>query len=178
MSVVQALIRLPLILATVVLYRETLTPRNRPLPTVSQPKPAIADDTSSQKGAIETIVFFNIPLQTKIQRVRSNQDSSYHNSHGLQVLVTMTGIAECLLVLAATFSNKLGNSTSIISTLTSLLVFILGAGSIISGCLLRKWCFHEMGKMFTFDVRILDKHELVKGGPYSFARCVVTLSLL
>ena len=42
----------------------------------------------------------------------------------------------------------------------------------IAGALLRTWCFRTLGKMFTFQVKVQDKHELVTSGPYSYVRSV------
>ena len=35
---------------------------------------------------------------------------------------------------------------------------------------LRLWCFHTLGRLFTFDLTIQDAHVLVTSGPYTIVR--------
>lgn len=49
--------------------------------------------------------------------------------------------------------------------------FFVGTGLIISGALLRQWCFRTLGSLFTFEIGIVqDRHRLVDTGPYAFVR--------
>ncbi|KAH6904263.1 Isoprenylcysteine carboxyl methyltransferase family-domain-containing protein [Coprinopsis sp. MPI-PUGE-AT-0042] len=38
------------------------------------------------------------------------------------------------------------------------------------GAALRIWCFKKLGPMFTFEITIRPKHELVTSGPYAWVR--------
>ena len=40
----------------------------------------------------------------------------------------------------------------------------------MAGALIRKACYREMGKHFTFEITIHEDHRLVTSGPYSFVR--------
>ena len=40
----------------------------------------------------------------------------------------------------------------------------------IAGGLLRTQCYHELGRLFTFELSIRDNHTLVTTGPYSIVR--------
>ncbi|KAF8908156.1 Isoprenylcysteine carboxyl methyltransferase family-domain-containing protein [Gymnopilus junonius] len=39
-----------------------------------------------------------------------------------------------------------------------------------SGATLRNWCFRTLGQLFTFEITIRPKHELVTHGPYAWVR--------
>lgn len=41
---------------------------------------------------------------------------------------------------------------------------------VVSGAVIRYWCFREMGRHFTFHITILENHKLVMTGPYSIVR--------
>ena len=40
----------------------------------------------------------------------------------------------------------------------------------ISGGLIRLWCFHALGKFFTWYLAIKDEHKLITRGPYAYVR--------
>jgi protein-S-isoprenylcysteine O-methyltransferase Ste14 len=48
--------------------------------------------------------------------------------------------------------------------------FLAGVILMTSSAQTRLWCFRTLGNMFTFEVSIRAKHELITGGPYAFAR--------
>ena len=43
-------------------------------------------------------------------------------------------------------------------------------GLTIAGWLLRMWCKHIMGKMFTYQITVYKDHEIMDKGPYSLVR--------
>ncbi|TEB29668.1 ICMT-domain-containing protein [Coprinellus micaceus] len=47
---------------------------------------------------------------------------------------------------------------------------LLGATLIAFGTVLRLWCFRTLGPLFTFEITIRPKHELVTSGPYAWVR--------
>ncbi|KAG9219796.1 hypothetical protein CCMSSC00406_0008173 [Pleurotus cornucopiae] len=47
---------------------------------------------------------------------------------------------------------------------------LIGSSMTFLAALLRLWCFRTMGRMFTFEVTIDAKHELITGGPYAYVR--------
>lgn len=55
--------------------------------------------------------------------------------------------------------------------------FFIGTSLVIVGALVREWCFHILGSMFTFEIGIVqDKHHLVDTGPYAVVRYVLLLN--
>ncbi|KAL4064182.1 hypothetical protein V8B97DRAFT_1988500 [Scleroderma yunnanense] len=58
--------------------------------------------------------------------------------------------------------------TSQISTLSP--GFLTGISLVISGSLLRVYCFRVLGQFFTFELSIREDHKLVTEGPYSIVR--------
>jgi protein-S-isoprenylcysteine O-methyltransferase Ste14 len=54
------------------------------------------------------------------------------------------------------------SSPSVLSTAGALLT--------IATCAFRMWAIGAMGRMFTFDLRITERHRLVTSGPYSVVR--------
>ncbi|KAI0060184.1 hypothetical protein BV25DRAFT_1828306 [Artomyces pyxidatus] len=49
-------------------------------------------------------------------------------------------------------------------------VFVAGVASTFLGSAIRLICFRELGKFFTYELAIRDKHKLVMSGPYSIVR--------
>ncbi|KAH6914449.1 hypothetical protein BKA70DRAFT_1217988 [Coprinopsis sp. MPI-PUGE-AT-0042] len=49
-------------------------------------------------------------------------------------------------------------------------LFLFGALVTCAGALLRYWCYHLLGDLFTFDITIKKDHRLVSTGPYSIVR--------
>ena len=47
---------------------------------------------------------------------------------------------------------------------------LVGVGMVIGGAALRIRCYRELGKMFTFQLKIRHNHRLVTSGPYSIIR--------
>jgi protein-S-isoprenylcysteine O-methyltransferase Ste14 len=41
---------------------------------------------------------------------------------------------------------------------------------VVLGAAIRYWCFHELGRYFTFHITLLKNHKLVTTGPYSIVR--------
>lgn len=52
--------------------------------------------------------------------------------------------------------------------ISDLLIKTTGAFLISSGILLRYWCVRTLGKFFTYTVKILQNHRIVKEGPYEY----------
>lgn len=48
--------------------------------------------------------------------------------------------------------------------------FYLGSTLLLSGALLRLWCFRELGRFFTFVATIQKDHKLITSGPYAYVR--------
>jgi len=48
--------------------------------------------------------------------------------------------------------------------------FLYGAVLIVSGGLIRWWCFRTLGRFFTFELSVRKEHRLVKTGPYAIVR--------
>lgn len=46
----------------------------------------------------------------------------------------------------------------------------IGLVCLIAGCLLRLWCYHTLGRLFTFQVVIRENHHIVDVGPYALIR--------
>ena len=49
-------------------------------------------------------------------------------------------------------------------------LFFLAAFMITLGGYIRYSCFKALGRLFTFEMSIRDKHELITNGPYSIVR--------
>ena len=47
---------------------------------------------------------------------------------------------------------------------------IIGTATVTFGNLLRQWCFHQLGSLFTFEITIQSGHSLVTSGPYNCVR--------
>ncbi|KAH7924997.1 hypothetical protein BV22DRAFT_1012119 [Leucogyrophana mollusca] len=48
--------------------------------------------------------------------------------------------------------------------------FLAGCCLSLTGSLLRSYCYHVLGRLFTFELSIRQQHKLVTSGPYSFVR--------
>ncbi|KAI0066319.1 hypothetical protein BV25DRAFT_1821235 [Artomyces pyxidatus] len=48
--------------------------------------------------------------------------------------------------------------------------FAIGSALIVAGAGVRLICYRVMGKQFTFDLLLRDKHQLITAGPYSYVR--------
>ena len=48
--------------------------------------------------------------------------------------------------------------------------FMAGWALVVSGGLIRIACFKYLGRHFTFELALRDKHVLITDGPYSFVR--------
>ncbi|RDB26985.1 hypothetical protein Hypma_005047 [Hypsizygus marmoreus] len=49
-------------------------------------------------------------------------------------------------------------------------LFVIGSSLVISMALVRAWCFHTLGNLFTFQITIRHDHRLIRTGPYAFVR--------
>ncbi|KAF8154794.1 hypothetical protein B0H34DRAFT_537791 [Crassisporium funariophilum] len=49
-------------------------------------------------------------------------------------------------------------------------IVIVGAISTAVAAILRNWCFKSLGPLFTFEITIRPKHELITSGPYAWVR--------
>ncbi|KAF5319300.1 hypothetical protein D9619_008344 [Psilocybe cf. subviscida] len=48
--------------------------------------------------------------------------------------------------------------------------YLIGWALVMTAALIRRACFREMGRFFTFTVSIQDQHKLIRSGPYSIVR--------
>jgi len=49
-------------------------------------------------------------------------------------------------------------------------LFMLGVLLGVTGVLIRIACYRELGRFFTFELSIRNKHQLITSGPYAFVR--------
>ncbi|KAI0060185.1 hypothetical protein BV25DRAFT_1807916 [Artomyces pyxidatus] len=49
-------------------------------------------------------------------------------------------------------------------------IFVAGVASTFLGMVIRVACFRELGRFFTYQLAIRDKHKLITTGPYSIVR--------
>ncbi|KAI0050883.1 hypothetical protein FA95DRAFT_1555140, partial [Auriscalpium vulgare] len=49
-------------------------------------------------------------------------------------------------------------------------VFLAGVAFTVFGSMIRKLCFREMGRLFTYQLCLRDKHKLITTNPYSIVR--------
>ncbi|KAF9450393.1 ICMT-domain-containing protein [Macrolepiota fuliginosa MF-IS2] len=49
-------------------------------------------------------------------------------------------------------------------------IFVLGTALTLFSAILRLWCYRTLGPLFTFEITIRPKHELITHGPYSYVR--------
>ncbi|KAI0050882.1 hypothetical protein FA95DRAFT_1570298 [Auriscalpium vulgare] len=49
-------------------------------------------------------------------------------------------------------------------------VFFAGVAFTVLGSIIRQLCFREMGRLFTYQLSLRDKHKLITTGPYSIVR--------
>ncbi|KZV68874.1 hypothetical protein PENSPDRAFT_686907 [Peniophora sp. CONT] len=49
-------------------------------------------------------------------------------------------------------------------------LLIAGTLSAFAGGALRAWCYRTLGRLFTFEISIMEKHALVTSGPYAIVR--------
>ena len=49
-------------------------------------------------------------------------------------------------------------------------IFLVGALLVTVGTYVRTRCYNELGRLFTFDLALRDRHELVTTGPYAVVR--------
>ncbi|KAJ7248609.1 hypothetical protein B0H12DRAFT_1203068 [Mycena haematopus] len=61
-----------------------------------------------------------------------------------------------------------GNPTNVTTSATPTLA--IGAFLISSGAIIRLACYHELGRLFTFETGIFKNHRLVTTGPYNIVR--------
>ena len=99
--------------------------------------------------------------------------------YGSQIMMCGVAVIEAAVILAEHFPSSL--SSHILSTFlpfssTHRPSFRL-TGVSLAGCLLgtasgslRVWCQRTLGRFYTWQVTVLDGHELVTDGPYAFVR--------
>ncbi|KAF7378340.1 Protein-S-isoprenylcysteine O-methyltransferase [Mycena sanguinolenta] len=61
-------------------------------------------------------------------------------------------------------------STSIDTLRDLTTTFVLGVFVMVLASLLRGWCFHTLGRLFTYRVAVTSNHILVTSGPYAYVR--------
>ncbi|KAG6336765.1 hypothetical protein ID866_2334 [Astraeus odoratus] len=47
---------------------------------------------------------------------------------------------------------------------------IIGSIVVLTGLLIRVWCYRTLGRLFTFQLALLSKHKLITTGPYAIVR--------
>jgi protein-S-isoprenylcysteine O-methyltransferase Ste14 len=84
-----------------------------------------------------------------------------------------------MIIAVVELNPTMASSSALLSTLSfganpnalRLTPFLaLGSALIVSGALLRLYCYSALGKHFTFETGIAKNHTLVKTGPYRFVR--------
>jgi protein-S-isoprenylcysteine O-methyltransferase Ste14 len=71
----------------------------------------------------------------------------------------------------AVFDSVCKNTDSSAGALSTLPPkFIIGLILMLSGSAVRLWCYHTLGRFFTFEVAIMDDHVLITSGPYAYVR--------
>jgi protein-S-isoprenylcysteine O-methyltransferase Ste14 len=48
--------------------------------------------------------------------------------------------------------------------------FLFGTALVVTGGLIRWWCFRTLGRFFTFQLSVHKEHQLVTNGPYAIVR--------
>ncbi|KAI0060190.1 hypothetical protein BV25DRAFT_991176 [Artomyces pyxidatus] len=96
-----------------------------------------------------------------------------------QVVVTYISLAEAAASMAqaypsSTWSESVsqfltGAKGKTLAVYTSP-IFVAGVATTFLGMVIRVMCFRELGKFFTYELAIRDKHKLVTSGPYSIVR--------
>ncbi|KAJ3558751.1 hypothetical protein NP233_g11443 [Leucocoprinus birnbaumii] len=49
-------------------------------------------------------------------------------------------------------------------------ILIIGTALTLFSAVLRLWCYRSLGQLFTFEITIRPKHELITSGPYAYVR--------
>lgn len=49
-------------------------------------------------------------------------------------------------------------------------ILVIGAALTLFSTILRLWCYKTLGHLFTFEITIRPKHELITHGPYAYVR--------
>lgn len=95
-----------------------------------------------------------------------------------QILNICLAVAESLTLIACTYPTspisqpllavfvQAGNPTHIRMTLLYFIAWLLT----VCGGVLRRQCYREMGRFFTFVIAVRDGHRLIKTGPYRYVR--------
>ena len=57
-------------------------------------------------------------------------------------------------------------------------IYILGSFLLYAGTILRVFCYHTLGRHFTFELAFKKDHKLITNGPYAFVRHPSYLGLI
>lgn len=96
----------------------------------------------------------------------------------VQGMTYVLAVAE-MLSLIMMIAHECMGPTSLVSTLDRLRfttktritpAFLGGAMLVIAGALIRIACFKYLGRHFTFELSLRDKHMLITDGPYAIVR--------
>ncbi|KAF9072102.1 hypothetical protein BDP27DRAFT_1218078 [Rhodocollybia butyracea] len=99
----------------------------------------------------------------------------------LQLVVWLLGLAEITVIVFRDVVPSSEYSQQILALLlpsqyphTSHAIlnpcFLTGTSLIIAGGVLRLFCYRALGKLFTFEVSVQNKHKLITNGPYRIVR--------
>ncbi|RDX41662.1 ICMT-domain-containing protein [Lentinus brumalis] len=69
-------------------------------------------------------------------------------------------------LLPSSSPHQASGATAVAMTALVTMACVLG----IAGGLIRVWCHRTLGRLFTWEMAVLDEHKLVTTGPYSFVR--------
>ncbi|KAI0062496.1 hypothetical protein BV25DRAFT_1870267 [Artomyces pyxidatus] len=151
-----SLFKIPLLLVSSTLVWKAFTP-----PSLSRSPPT--EKIQPQRGGIEQFVGSFV---------------LYH-AYTFKVQYCLGCLCEIALVLACN-SPHLSIVYPTISTLTAYADFasmiritphfLAGFALVVVGAVLRLACYRELGRQFTFELVLRDKHQLITTGPYSFVR--------
>ncbi|KZS99968.1 uncharacterized protein LAESUDRAFT_745986 [Laetiporus sulphureus 93-53] len=149
------LAKLPLVLASTLSAFLTSSPPNPRVPADARPK-ALPPFERFLSSAIHSIAVV------------------------LSTLILLGGSMEVLVILASTFPDQrlsqmilktlVNGPTSLTKNISISTTFVIGLGLETLGGIIRRWCYRTLGRHFTLEVTILEKHQLVTSGPYAYVR--------
>ncbi|KAH9933159.1 uncharacterized protein BXZ73DRAFT_77323 [Epithele typhae] len=90
-----------------------------------------------------------------------------------RAIILADALAIVTSLLLEDIATSLHVDEAILATCTRIRItplFLVGWALVISGALLRKACYRELGKHFTFEVTVHNDHRLITSGPYSVVR--------
>ncbi|KAI0030889.1 hypothetical protein K488DRAFT_71834 [Vararia minispora EC-137] len=84
--------------------------------------------------------------------------------------LAILAVAHPSAFISPTIQHALCPTPDVTRLLSVTSTFVLGTALMLSGSLIRVWCFRTLGTLFTFELTIQPKHILRTDGPYAFVR--------